>query len=382
MSTEKALAKTDETAGLMPALSSEQAVGRYNEIVAFVKKVMKPNIDFGVIPGTRGKPTLLKPGAEKLCSLFGLDCTFELANSIEDWENGFFDYRYRAVLRRGERVVAAAEGSCNSKESKYRWRWVPMAEKPCDEAAEEMKAQGLLRWRKRDGAWCAHERLKNDDIFSQVNTLQKMAQKRALVASILIAANASEFFTQDIEDMETIDAEVVEVVEEGQGDSPPQSSRSSKPKSDNKPGNAKPGQPTNYAAKDTPAQAAMRKDVFGAIMLATQGESATDRAAWLESLTGFTPTKGDRKGQRVAGVTRIEHLSPAKPGAKTGRLEILHGKIKKGEIDAATYAEWKAKRAAEAAIAAQDAAAEAPQEDPGDPLAPTEGEDSEDVIPF
>jgi hypothetical protein len=30
-----------------------------------------------------------------------------------------------------------------------------------------------------------------------VNTIQKMAQKRALVAATLLAVNASEFFTQD-----------------------------------------------------------------------------------------------------------------------------------------------------------------------------------------
>src|SRR5436305_40562 len=38
-------------------------------------------------------------------------------------------------------------------------------------------------------------------IADQVNTIQKMAQKRSLVAAVLIAVNASEFFTQDVEDM-------------------------------------------------------------------------------------------------------------------------------------------------------------------------------------
>jgi hypothetical protein len=33
-----------------------------------------------------------------------------------------------------------------------------------------------------------------------VNTIQKMAQKRALIAATLLAVNGSEFFTQDIED--------------------------------------------------------------------------------------------------------------------------------------------------------------------------------------
>ena len=54
-------------------------------------------------------------------------------------------------------------------------------------------------------------RVPNPDIASQVNTIQKMAQKRALIASTLLAINASEFFTQDIEDMDFIETSFVEV---------------------------------------------------------------------------------------------------------------------------------------------------------------------------
>ena len=43
-------------------------------------------------------------------------------------------------------------------------------------------------------------RIHNPDIADVVNTVQKMAQKRSLVAATLLAVNASEFFTQDIED--------------------------------------------------------------------------------------------------------------------------------------------------------------------------------------
>jgi hypothetical protein len=40
----------------------------------------------------------------------------------------------------------------------------------------------------------------NDDVPEQVNTILKMAQKRALVAATLIATGLSDYFTQDIED--------------------------------------------------------------------------------------------------------------------------------------------------------------------------------------
>ena len=119
----------------------------------------------------------------------------------------------------------------------------------------------------------------------------------------------------------------------------------------------------NNAADDTPEQTTMRKEIFQAIMAATKGVSPEEREAWTESLTAFTPKGKDR----VPGVRRLEFLSPAKPGKKTGRLEILHAGIKKGLIDAAAYAEWANHRHAEAARAAQDAAAEAPQEEPPEP---------------
>ena len=43
----------------------------------------------------------------------------------------------------------------------------------------------------------------NPDGADVVNTIQKMAQKRALVAATLIATSASEFFTQDVEDADS-----------------------------------------------------------------------------------------------------------------------------------------------------------------------------------
>jgi hypothetical protein len=47
-------------------------------------------------------------------------------------------------------------------------------------------------------------RIPNPDVADVVNTIQKMAQKRALVAATLIATSASEFFTQDVEDADPI----------------------------------------------------------------------------------------------------------------------------------------------------------------------------------
>lgn len=255
------LAQKDEQAislresAYMPAMSMEIALARREAIVQFTKKIMCQDQDFGVIPGTQ-KPTLLKPGAEKLCNFFGLEPDYIPVEEIADWtgeaHNGemFYYIRYRCVLRRDGRVLGVGEGSCNSWESKYRYRWLAEDQLPACVDKSKLQSRGGRRtlaefefavekaettgqygkpaeyWQQfqnaiADGkarhiekdtkkgkrpAWeidvdTTLYRMPNPDIADQVNTIQKMGQKRALVASTLIATSASEFFTQDLEDL-------------------------------------------------------------------------------------------------------------------------------------------------------------------------------------
>ncbi len=207
----------------MPAMTIEMAIERHRAITSFVREVMKENIDFGKIPGAGDKPTLLKPGAEKLCTLFGLSKRFIVAEKIEDWSGEahgsepFFYYNYRSQLFRGDLLVAEADGSCNSHESKYRYRNASRKCPSCGAAAIiKGKAEyggGWVCFKKKDGCGANFKdgdqaiegqqagKVANPDVADQVNTIQKMAQKRALVAATLLAVNASDFFTQDVEDM-------------------------------------------------------------------------------------------------------------------------------------------------------------------------------------
>lgn len=216
----------------MPAMSIPQAAARFNTLVEFVQKVMRPDVDYGIIPGTP-KPTLLKPGAEKLTTLFGLTTRFVIVEKTEDWTGDqyggepFFYYWYRCQLWRGDRLIAEADGSCNSRESKYRWRNADRRCPSCDQAtikrskfppkgAPQGTEPGWYCYAKVGG--CGAEfaakdpaivgqqtgRTPNPDICDQVNTFQKMAQKRAMIAATLIGVNASEFFTQDIEDIQPV----------------------------------------------------------------------------------------------------------------------------------------------------------------------------------
>ncbi len=211
-----------ERARFMPAMSIESAVERYNAVTEFVSRVLRKDVDYGVIPGTE-KRTLLKPGAEKLTTFFGLSTRFELLERIEDWTGErhggepFFYYLYRCRLFRGDVLIAEGDASCNSREAKYRWREAQRACPACGQSAiikgREEYGGGWVCFKKKGGCGAKYPdgdqtiesqqtgRVFNPDIADQVNTIQKMAQKRSLVGAVLLAVNASEFFTQDVEDM-------------------------------------------------------------------------------------------------------------------------------------------------------------------------------------
>lgn len=126
-----------------------------------VEKNLNNGQDFGVIPGTN-KPTLLKPGAEKIQMLMGVTSEYEVTTKIEDYERGFFAYTVRCTLSKGGTKITEGLGSANTKEKRYR----------------------------------------NQDVFMIVNTVLKMAKKRAQIDATLTIASLSNVFTQDIEDMD------------------------------------------------------------------------------------------------------------------------------------------------------------------------------------
>jgi hypothetical protein len=207
----------------MPAMTVREAVNRRNQMVQFVQEIMEDGRDFGAIPGTGDKPTLLKPGAEKLTTFFGLTKRFEVLEKVEDWtgkdhnSEPFFYYWYRCQLWRGDLLIAEGDGSCNSMEKKYRWRQAKRICPSCQQdtiiKGKEEFGGGWICWAKKGGCGAKFSdgdsaiegqqvgQAINPDIADQVNTIQKMAAKRALVAATLLAVNASEFFTQDLEDM-------------------------------------------------------------------------------------------------------------------------------------------------------------------------------------
>lgn len=149
-------------------LEISDIIAQVQKIQGVMQAVMKVNEHYGIIPGTGGKPTLLKPGAEKLCLTFRLDPQYEVVQPTE--EKDFIAYTVKCTLYHipsGQRI-ASGVGACNSREKKYAFkRGEPVA-----------------------------------NPWENQNTLMKMAAKRALVAAVLNGTAASDIFTQDLEDMD------------------------------------------------------------------------------------------------------------------------------------------------------------------------------------
>lgn len=143
------------------AITLNEARQRIEMLQNFVKEMMLEGIDFGLIGGCK-KPSLYKSGAEKLCDIFGLSKHIEIINRLEDWDNKIFHYEVKAILinKRTGYVEAEGIGCCNNREKKYA----------------------------------------SQDAYNVINTILKMAKKRALIDAVLSATRSSGIFTQDVED--------------------------------------------------------------------------------------------------------------------------------------------------------------------------------------
>jgi hypothetical protein len=213
----------------MPVMTIENAAERHNELVRFVHDIMKEGVHYGTIPGTP-KPTLYKPGGELLCMFFGLTPRYitEASNTpqITD-EYPLWRYIQKCQLWRGETLLSEGHGSCNSYEKRYRFRKAsrvcPICEAEAIIKGREEYGGGWLCWRKKGGCGAKFQdndesitsqeegQTLNPDMWDLDNTILKMANKRALIAAVL-GMGASEFFTQDMEDI--IEGEYTEIKDE------------------------------------------------------------------------------------------------------------------------------------------------------------------------
>jgi hypothetical protein len=186
------------------AMSTQELLEQINLIQHVMKSVMREGEHYGVIPGT-DKPTLLQPGAEKLLLTFRLGTEFAILDAVRDKD--FISYTVRCDLFHiptGSRV-AAGIGSCNSRETRYRYRLQDTG-RPVPREYWESRDPALLggagfKPAKKGGRWTILERVESASPWDHDNTILKMAAKRAKVAATINATAASDIFTQDMEDL-------------------------------------------------------------------------------------------------------------------------------------------------------------------------------------
>lgn len=203
-----AIVTVDPTARML--VSPAEARQRIKEFQALIKAVLIPNVDYGKIKGCGDKPVLLKSGAEKLAEVYGLAPYFTVQKSIERWndEDPLFFYRVACHLKRKSDGIQASEcvGSCNSRETKYAARWEFADKVPEHLELSRLKKKVMtLKW-DREGVGRKGDRVEqysvpNPAIYDQVNTILKMAQKRAFIGSVLFATRASGEFMHDVDDI-------------------------------------------------------------------------------------------------------------------------------------------------------------------------------------
>jgi len=176
-------------------LTAADLRGQVNLVQEVMKAVMKQGVHYGIIPGC-DKPSLWKPGAEVLCATFRIAPSFRIEDLSRE---GAARYRITCVGTHQLSGVVLGEGlgECTSHESKYKWRKAYQTEFNHTPENQRRIRHG---WdtRKRQEYEILQVRIEPADVL---NTILKMAAKRALIAMTLNVTAASDIFTQDIEDL-------------------------------------------------------------------------------------------------------------------------------------------------------------------------------------
>lgn len=222
------IVQVEKVLSIVPAQQVSNAVDRVKILAAIVRQlhdsVLVKDMDYGTIPGTGDKPTLLLPGMEKLMRALNAVPEYIERRVIVDYDKPLFHYEYECRLIEADTGIAIPGGRglglCTSFESAFRWRKAERLCPECGKAAiikgKDEYGGGWLCFKKKDGCGAKFSdgdkriedqqagRVENPDIFDQINAIMKRAKKRSLGDAIKGAANVSEYFTVDLEDLPTM----------------------------------------------------------------------------------------------------------------------------------------------------------------------------------
>jgi hypothetical protein len=208
------------TLTVTPQIKAAELVERLDMIREAMTKAMLPGVDYGRVPGT-DKPTLLKPGAEKLGVLFQLDIQLDNAKTWGPGDHLTVVARATAFHAPSGARLGYGEGVCTTRERKYAYRKQERTCPSCGAQAiikgKDEYGGGWVCWRKKGGCDAKFKdgdkaiesqdagEIENPDLPDLWNTVVKMAEKRARVDAVLAVTGASALFTQDLDDQ--IDSE-------------------------------------------------------------------------------------------------------------------------------------------------------------------------------
>lgn len=200
-----------------------QQVGR-QRLQQVMLSMMREGVHYGKIPGV-DKPVLFKAGAEVLCQMFRL--VAEPQTKIE-WGDGTTSPRATVLARClihadniDGPVVGVGEAGATLWERKYRYRYAELVCPDCGKSGTIKRSRfpdkstgdkGWYCYSKAGG--CGAEFLstapaiteqdrglvENPDAMDQLNTIIKMANKRARVDGVITATSSSDLLTQDLEE--------------------------------------------------------------------------------------------------------------------------------------------------------------------------------------
>lgn len=242
------------------ALSIEDLHRNLEFVRDVMRKEMREGQDYGKIPGTGDKPTLLQPGAQKLLMTFNLVEKVK-REVLRDFPGFHREYEFTLTVCAQNGKEWDGVGTCSTLEAKYRYR---KGERKCPKcgkhtiiAGKEEYGGGWVCFKKKGG--CGEKfayndqaiqsqqvgRIEHDNPADYWNTVRKMAFKRALVHASINATNTSELWTQDIEDM---------------GQEPP----------DEPPQNAPGQKPTSQVSSPPPAASPKPKSASNGTICATE----------------------------------------------------------------------------------------------------------------
>lgn len=229
MSNEVAVRDAEIVGGaLQKASSVDEVLDNLAKVEDLMKRAMHKGTDYGVIPGTErkdkdgkdiSKPTLLKPGAEKLGKLFRLAPKFETAKTFSP-DGHLMVESTCSLYDINDNYMGQAARICTTRESKYRYRGgarlCPECSKPNIRKSNKPPRNnpnaepGFYCWQKTGGCGAnfdaddtritsqSEQKVENPDLADSYNTVIAIAEKRAYVAAMRIVTSSSSLFDEEI----------------------------------------------------------------------------------------------------------------------------------------------------------------------------------------